>query len=194
MKTIVLQPLVHKNSSQIGIFFPYDLSTKDYIKKFPGVKWSQTHRVFYVKDNSANRQQLFQYLTAERYYVDYSALKKQHKPKSPSKNSVSITLPELLESQKLEIEKFKKWMAQKRLSTNTINTYSGVTLLFLRYQNLKKHQEITTKLIEAFNYDFIVAPGKSINYQNQCINGIKKYLMYKGNVVEHLEIERPRKA
>jgi integrase/recombinase XerD len=192
MKTIILKPLIHRDETQIGIYFPYDALVKDYIKQFEGVKWSQTHRAFYLNDSTENRQKFFQYLRAEKFFVDYNALQKVVKPvKKVVKET--ILLPELTAEQKVELERFKKWMAQKRLSKNTIDTYAGVTLQFLRYLNLKNRSEITSKLIETFNYEFVVAPGKSVNYQNQCINGIKKYLAYKNKDVEQLHIERPKK-
>lgn len=192
MKTVILKPLVHKNEPQIGIYFPYNESLKSYVKAYGGVYWSNTHKAFYVGDSSETRQKLFQYFRNENIFVDYKALKKE-KPTSNKQLKKEIKLPPLTEQQNKELEKFKKWMAQKRLSANTIGTYAGVTLLFLRYVNLKKQREITSKLIEAFNYEFVVAPGKSVNYQNQCINGIKKYLEYKKTAIEPLQIERPRK-
>ena len=59
---------------------------------------------------------------------------------------------------------------------------------------LNKEQDLPTKrVIEQFNYDFIYAKNRSISYQNQCINGIKKYLEFLGIAVDTLDIERPRK-
>ncbi len=192
MEKIVLKPLLHRGEAQIGIYFPYDVMVKEFVKQFPGVKWSQTQRVFYVKDSRENRQRLFKYLREGNYYVDYNALKKVVKPvEKPIVEA--LELPQLDDSQQEELQRFRKWMAQKRLSKNTIATYAGVTLQFLKYLNLKGKREITSKLIEAFNYEFVVAPGKSVNYQNQCINGIKKYLAYKNHDIDALHIERPRK-
>lgn len=84
-------------------------------------------------------------------------------------------------------------MQQKRLSVNTVNTYVEVTASFLRYAFHKKTENYSVKLIEQFNYDFIYKANRSISYQNQCINGIKKFLLYKGIEVNTLQIERPKK-
>src|SRR5690606_14737232 len=88
---------------------------------------------------------------------------------------------------------FVKWMQQKRLSENTVSTYYEVTVLFLKYLQLKNTDRITVKLIESFNYEYIVAPNKSISYQNQCINGIKKYMEYTGISIAVQELQRPKK-
>lgn len=92
------------------------------------------------------------------------------------------------------MERFKKWLEQKRLSANTVKTYVEVTTFFIRCTILKNAKDLgSKKLIEDFNYDFIVKNNKSISYQNQCINGIKKYLDYKGIDIERLQLERPKK-
>ncbi|ALJ06681.1 integrase [Pseudalgibacter alginicilyticus] len=88
---------------------------------------------------------------------------------------------------------FKKWLEQKRFSKNTVNTYTEVTCLFLRYMNLKSITEITARAIEQFNYDFIFKAQKSVSYQNQCISGIKHYINFIGILVDDLDIKRPDK-
>jgi len=101
-------------------------------------------------------------------------------------------LPTIGGEQKQQLMRFKRWMEQQRLSSNTVDTYVEVCGYFLRYVAMKK-QPMSARLIEQFNYDFIVLDNKSISYQNQCINGIKKYLDYCGTEVEPFKIKRPKK-
>ena len=84
-------------------------------------------------------------------------------------------------------------MERKRLSENTVNTYTEVTAFFLSYSILKKVAIYSVKLIEQFNYDFIYMANRSILYQNQCVNGIKKFLIFKNVEINHLNIERTKK-
>lgn len=198
-KEVVLHPLVHKDQSCIAIRFDFD----DVIKKLVmqvGSKWSKTHNCFYMPSMGKNKHLLFKTLTNAGFFVDYSAYKQNDKIAEEKKNtkestSVSIlSLPSLDQDQTNDIEKFKRWMTQKRLSDNTIKTYSQVTVLFLRYLNAKNSNKLTPKLIETFNYECILVPKHSINYQNQCINGIKKYFSYKLIDVDSLHIERPRRS
>ena len=193
MVNISLSPLFHKNKHLIAINFKFDLAIKDYINSIEGVTWSKTHKTFYIEHSVSNKQKLYQALRLKNWYVDYSALSPVKAPTQKTKiKPPFIKLPILLESQQEKIEKFKKWMQQKQLSTNTVNTYFEVTSFFLRYAQLKQ-QPITARLIEQFNYDFIVKPNKSISYQNQCISGVKKYLDYIDTPLSSLNIERPRK-
>lgn len=202
MKKVVLRPLVHKDALQIGIYFPYDLEIKQHLQKLPFVAWSRTHQTFYAPFSWGNQQALFLHFRNKNWYVDYEALKGE-KPiikKSVEKHKKSPTLSELNEAEKASLLRFRKWMQQKRLSDNTVETYAEMARHFLRYLRSKNAKisdsdgKMTGKLVEAFNYDYVVAPGKSISYQNQCISGIKKYLDYRQIPLEPLQIERPRKA
>jgi len=189
MTTITLYTIYHKNQRQIAVKFPYSLEIRDFIKSLHNVKWSKTHNTFYILENSTNKRFLFDMFRQKNWYVDYSALKKE---KDPTLNK-NIQLPSLTEQQKTNLTKYKRWLQQKRLSFNTVNTYVEVTAFFIRYTNLKNTQSYTSRLIESFNYEFIVKPNKSISYQNQCINGIKKYLEFMGLDVETLHLKRPQK-
>lgn len=191
MEKISLTELTHRNAQQIAIGFSYNSEIKLHLQKLDFIKWSRTHRTFYAPRTSKNLHILFKHLRAKNWFVDYSQLSTKV-TKQPEKTK-EISLPALCEAEKYKLVRFKKWMEQKRLSDNTVKTYVAVTALFLRYLQLKKANEPTPKLIENFNYEHIVAAGKSISYQNQCINGIRKYLDYSGTNMEAFELERPRK-
>ena len=192
MKTITLQKLSHKNQPIVGIQFNFDDAIKNHLKELNIVSWSKTLKTFYVFDSVTNRKLVFNHLRKKNVFVDYSDLINESS-KSIIKGKDYLNLPELSDNLKIDIQKFKRWLQQKRLSYNTINTYVEVTCFFLRYSILKNIEIISSKLIEAFNYDFIYKQNKSISYQNQCINGIKKYIEYKQIPIESLLIERPRK-
>jgi len=192
MFKITLLPLFHKNNQVIAIHFEYDTLVKNHIKSIEGVKWSATHKTFYIENSAPNKRRIYQAFRNKNWFVDYSALIPV-KTETIKAKIDTIKLPTLQDSQRNSLERFKKWMQQKRLSDNTIDTYVDVTYQFLRYLQLKNQSAITRNLIEAFNYEYIVAPGKSISYQNQCINGIKKYLEYSNQSLDILQIERPRR-
>lgn len=191
MKDVKLVSLLHNNEKQIAIQFKYDTSIKTHLKKLEGVKWSKTLKVFYIKHSQNNIKNIYNHLRSIDCFIDYSELKKEKKPVADY--IPHIKLPKLNEYQTKDLKKFKKWLQQKRLSENTVNTYVEVTIFFIRYAALKNTTDYSKRLIESFNFEFIVQPNKSISYQNQCINGIKKYLDYKGIEVDKLDLKRPRK-
>lgn len=87
--------------------------------------------------------------------------------------SISILNP----SHTVEIDKFKKWLIQKRYSTNTIKTYIHMLEMFFNYYNEKQITEISKSDIIQFNYEFVIKRKYSNSFQNQMINAIK--LFYK---------------
>jgi integrase/recombinase XerD len=192
MKNITLFSDVHRGKKVVLIKFVYDDEIRMHIKKLPQVFWSQSLKSFYISDLTDNMKLLFSHINKNKWFVDSSKLEATSTTLSKQKEP-KISLPTITAELKLEIIKFRKWLQQRRLSENTVNTYVEVTTYFLRYGLLKKTANYTAKLIEAFNYDFIYKERKSISYQNQCISGIKKFLMYKGIGMEELEIHRPKK-
>lgn len=192
MKTVTLERFEHRGNEQIAIRFGIDDTIRTHLKKLPGVAWSQTHKTFYMPFSAENKALLFTHLRELKVFVDYSALNRKQ-PEAVANKPTPILLPEITPEMAYEVERFKKWMQEKRLSPNTVATYADVTLLFLRYAYLKNTSHYNARLIANFNFEHIVAQRKSTSYQNQCINGIKKYLQYKGLAVEALQVQRPKK-
>lgn len=146
---------------------------------------------FYIQDTSQNLNLVFNHMRKIKCYVDYTELKQKEivKPKKKEK----LYLPPIDSLNKQDLDRFRRWLEEKRLSPNTVDTYVEVTNFFLRYAILKKSKSYSKRLVESFNYEFIVSEGKSISYQNQCINGIKKYFLFKGIDIGALNLTRPKK-
>ncbi|MEZ4854055.1 tyrosine-type recombinase/integrase [Flavobacterium sp.] len=193
MQKISLFLFQHKNSTQIGIQFKYNTDILDHLKKLETVKWSRTYKAFYLQQSKENQQLIFNHFRKINCFIDYEKLKENKPLKTKTIAHNVLKLPSLTESYQEEINRFKKWLTQNRYSPNTIDTYVEVTVFFLRYAILKNVTEFSKRFIEAFNYDFVVVPNKSISYQNQCINGIKKFLQFKHIKVEELAIKRPQR-
>ncbi|RZJ70422.1 MAG: integrase [Flavobacterium sp.] len=92
-----------------------------------------------------------------------------------------------------DLLRFRKWLQTHRYSDSTVNTYCKMCEFFLKYLRKRNITAITARTIEQFNYEFIVSPQKSISYQNQAINAIKQYLIFKQIALDFQNIERPRK-
>jgi integrase/recombinase XerD len=93
-----------------------------------------------------------------------------------------------------KIQEFEQWMRSKRLSESTVNTYSEALKTFLAYYNEKAIEEIDNSDLIRFNNDYILKKGLSSSYQNQLVNGVKKFY----TTIEHRKmdvslIHRPKK-
>lgn len=193
MQKIILSTIEHKGKAAYQLHFTYDATLKEQLKALPYVAWSATHKCFYAFCDAITFKTLYKNLRDLKLYVDYSALQKTRAVPTTAKTNSPLHLPQLAESTQRDLACFVRWMEEKRLAASTINTYKAVTALFLQYLQLKQVANPDSLWIQRFNHDYILKGGHSISYQNQCINGIKKYFVFKNLEVEAMNIERPRK-
>lgn len=195
--TITLSKVIHKGEELLLLSFPYDFNTKEYIKGFDDVRWSQTLKSFCIPFSKHITNTLFQYLRKKNYYVDYSSLRVLSQQIDPStkskKNRIKIEGKPRLDVME-RIDKFKNWMFQKRYSTNTINIYESMLLMFFSFHDGKSVEDLSTNDLEDYNTRYILANGFSFTYQNQTINALKLFYKYDGmDPLLSANLERPKK-
>lgn len=193
MKKITLSSKKLRNTNVLTIGFIFDIEIKKRIKSLDNIKWSQTLRSYYLELSLENLRIVFKHLKNPNWEIDYTELQPFIEKRKVEEKQKSHLIKNVPDSTKLDLSKFRKWLNQKRLSENTINTYVDVTTTYIKYALLKKVDIFSTKVVEAFSYDYIFVPNKSVSYQNQFISGIKKFFEYKGYSYEEIQIERPRK-
>lgn len=193
MQKITLSTIAHKGKIVYQLHFAYNDALKEVIKSLPYIHWSATHKCFYAFCDAISFKTLYKHLRDLNLYVDYSQLQKTRDVPTLVKKSSPLKLPQLAESTQRDLSRFVRWMQEKRLAASTVNTYHAVTALFLQYLQLKQVANPDALWIQRFNHDYILKGGHSVSYQNQCINGIKKYFAFKNLEVENMNIERPRK-
>lgn len=193
MEQVTITSITHKGASCFGISFIDTNSIEQKVKSITGVQWSASKKCFYAVCKEVSLNELYNRLRSLNIYVDYNAVKKTKSQPVKQLASNTLHLPILYNNSQKEVASFTRWMQEKRLSENTVNTYRAVVMLFLQYIQLKKTTQLDALWIQRFNYDYILQRGHSISYQNQCINGIKKYFAYKKVPLESMDIERPRK-
>lgn len=188
MSKIALSLFTHQKKQQIKISFDYDFETKETVKKFDGVKWSATHKTFYLLFSKKNTNEFYKYLKDSGYTVDYQPLMQEL-------TKQKTVLQPLKPIFKNSLQEFKLWMKQKRYSVNTIKTYGTMIELFFRYHNQKSISKITKKDVEKFNNEYIMKNNYSQTFQNQLINAIKLFYTYTTNLKLDLKnLDRPKKA
>ena len=193
MKNIILKPIKHRNKNVVAIQFGYDDEIKDHLKKLDKILWSQTIKYFYIDLSLQNIRTVYDHLKLKNWTVDFSLLNEAIKNLKIERKRTSLIINQLPENYELELKKFKRWLFQKRLSENTVNTYIEVTTVFIKYALRKELDIYNTKTVETFNYSYIFKPNKSVSYQNQFISGIKKFFEYKGFANGEIHLERPKK-
>ncbi|WP_452227129.1 tyrosine-type recombinase/integrase [Lacinutrix cladophorae] len=192
MAQIELSKIQHNNQEQVKIDFEYNYDLKEYIKLFPLVKWSNSHRAYYIPFSKTNVNNLYKHLRAKQHVVDYSLIVSNTYDRSTKSEA---KLKPLKEDYIKPIKEFVQWMHIKRYSFNTIQTYESMLIIFFKYHNSKKIENITNKDLIDFNDNYILANNYSYTYQNQLVNAVK--LFYQQTHHVHLDLEaldRPKKS
>lgn len=198
--TIYLTPLLHYNISQIAIRFEYNEKVKAHIKTYQGVKWSKTHKSFYVLDSIENRKGLFNHLRKKSLFVDYSALKhpiqKQFSiKKKPSKKSHLEIYKALPEDKKELLKKFTGFLKGKRLSSSTVSSYGHFILRFIDYAKAIPEQMWTNKTIDLFFENVLAKENYSISSHRQCVSALKYFTDYCDiKNFDSSQLKRPKKS
>ncbi len=89
---------------------------------------------------------------------------------------------------------FRKWMEHKRYGKSTIDTYSEIVRIFLKFTYPKPPQEVNAGDMVCFVNDYIIPNKLSYSYQNQAINGAK--IFFREVIKSNLDVEkfeRPRR-
>ena len=191
MKKITLLPLQHRNEWQISITFPYDPEIKEYIMKFDGIKWSRTHRCFYVAFSAENKNKLFQHLNSRGWYIDYSKLGNAQEVKI----TTAVARPVYSREQKKVLHEYVSYLRGRRLSESSIRTYYQFILKFVDFLKEKPLPEVTTRDIELFVEQKIAAAHYALSSHRQCISAIKHFLeLYRETAADTTELHRPKKS
>ncbi|WP_066219693.1 site-specific tyrosine recombinase/integron integrase [Formosa haliotis] len=199
-KVVILTPLFHRDERQIAVAFKYNESLKTYIKSYPGMCWSQTHKTYYIKDENGVLQSLFKYFQAKGYYVNYRALKDKRLepiPKTQKENTFSSIL--LYKELPLELrdclKQFIVFLKGKRYSKSTISTYGAFVLRYIHYNRSGDMHEWNFNNLQRFIEDVIAKEGYSISSHRQCVSALKLFCTFCNfETFDASLLERPKKS
>lgn len=208
-KQVVVKKLFHRESDCLGIYFDKDWEVIREVKKIPEVKFSNTHKCWYVPDQKNGVAKIIDTLRG-KIWVDISALKEKIENKTrESENRTAgpaegdkkkaiqeVTKPhrELHNDQHQALRMMEQKLKLRGYSTNTQRTYLHMFKEFLLFYTQTHPLDLTE--IEIKNYLlFLIEQRKlSRSVQNQSINAIKffyeKVLMQERKVYD---LERPVK-
>jgi integrase/recombinase XerD len=115
-------------------------------------------------------------------------------PEPVSLEKKLVSLNELSDGEKKEIDEFRKWMIHRRYSDSTIDTYIGMLGQFLRFIKPKKSGEIDSDDMIMFVNEYVIPRKLSYTFQNQVISAVKLFFRHLNKT--ELEVEtfrRPRR-
>lgn len=160
MQTVSLKPLFHRSKEQIAIYYPNDNNINRAVRKLKDVRWSQTHRCWYVPLSELSYKLIAESLATvaivDSTSLGYYLQKKKEVAKTevfssgasvPSKaaNNPAASPAWKLSSENREaLQKFVEQLKLKAYSPSTIRTYRNEFLQLLGVLNKKPVHGLTT--------------------------------------------------
>ncbi|MGB7786948.1 MAG: site-specific tyrosine recombinase/integron integrase [Salinimicrobium sp.] len=191
MKTVRLFPLRHRYSWQIAIQFSYNLEVKDHIMALKEVKWSRTHRCFYLPFSKENKAKLYFHLRRAGYYVDYRELVGFNpKAKSPLMPGNKFST-----AQKKVLHEYVSYLRGQRLSESSVRTYYTFILKLVEHLGEKPYADLVRRDLELFLEKKIAAKNYALSSHRQCISAIKHFLkLYDCEKIKLDELKQPGRS
>jgi site-specific recombinase XerD len=219
MNTIILDDFVENGKNEISIIFNYNEELISMARRIRAT-WNPSKRFWHIKKNQENINRIYSVYssiaeiknnllifsktttnteikinkTGRPLFTNDEMQLKNHLISFLQTQEFNTNMP-LQQKTLQQIENTKRYMIQKRMSENTINTYTWMMKKFFEAVSPKKPEDIVESDIYQFNYKYIVLTKYSITYQNQVINAIKKFYEVNMNKNFDLEnLERPMKS
>ncbi|MBD0288204.1 MAG: tyrosine-type recombinase/integrase [Flavisolibacter sp.] len=206
--TLLLKPLYHRDKEVIGLFFPYSKELDLAIRKIKDVRWSKTHKCWYLPLNEQAYQQL---ITSVKplAVVDKKALQQYLQKRKQVANAQSTAVNPLQSTQLLpasssiwnlsaeNLEALNRFIQQLKLkaySSSTIRTYRNEFLQLLQLLKNKPVQELTPDDLRRYMVYAMEKQGISENTAHSRLNALKFYFeQVLGREKFFWEIPRPKK-
>lgn len=206
MQPTLLKPLVHRGGEQIGIFFPKNEEINSTVRRIKGIKWSQTHRCWYLPLSVASYNIIDEALRSKTS-LDSSALKAYFNKrravaaslvstnqKQPTKSILATTAWKLSKENLGELNKFVEHLKLKAYSISTIKTYRSEFLQLLQLLKKKPVHELTADDLRRYFVYCFEKLKLTENTLHSRINAVKFYFeQVLGKEKFFWEIPRPKK-
>jgi site-specific recombinase XerD len=175
MKNITLEPFMHNSLHCIAVKFPYNFETKEYIKKFTGVKWTKTHRTFYIYYTEARLEDLKEYITKGGIKIISNRKEKFILRKS---KGIKIALKPLNKEKTDVYRHYLDFLKGKRFSKSTIASYSNFILEFLRFTDQKPVDQLDENDVRNYIEWSVKTLNYSVSTHRQMVSGFKHFTYF----------------
>lgn len=176
--SIKLEPLDYKGEMRVAMIFPYNNALTAEVRKLPGAKWSQSHKVWHIPDADGLIDSLLKHFRGIAW-IDYTAYtnrkNKSAAATAPAAGTGSRKLQPLPSHLAAELEQFRQWLEHKRYSASTIRTYLQSMAVFLQFVQPVQAKDVTNNDMVRFVNDYIIPNRLSFSYQNQTINAARLF-------------------
>ena len=192
MKRLRIEPLQHRGNPCLAVKFTYDETIKEHVKQFEGMRWSQTHRCFYVKYSTGVFEALCDHLGSLDVAVVHPGIPTGQvvSGKSDSKHPMPWN-----EEQQRIFEAYKRYLTGLRLSSSTIDTYSSFVNDFIGFLGDTCIDSVGNTDVRHFIEMIVVKKHYSISTHRQLVSALKHFaFLFPQCEIDPLTLERPKKS
>ncbi len=160
--TVVVKPLLHRESNNLALYFPYNKELIATVKKLQGASFSKSNTCWYITLRDGLLSEILSAFEGKAI-VDYSAIEAENKNKDDAlsvEHQVSVRLME----QKLHLKGYAK---------PTCKTYLDQFKRFLLFYNHYAANELSESEIRNYLLYLVEKKKVSRSTQNTAINAIK---------------------
>jgi site-specific recombinase XerD len=213
LSAITLSPLYHRAKECIAIFYN-DLTLNNTIKCIPNIRWSRTHRCWYLPLSRAayeeikhamngiaelNTAPLKWYLEQRKAVQPMQGSKPQEEagvseqPISRQRSKIIMQYP--LSTENLHaFTQFQGMIRLKGYSPNTMRTYCNELHLLLRLLGRVAISTLTKNHVQSYLLWLIKTKGYSETHIHTTVNALKFYFeQVEGRAREFYDLPRPKK-
>lgn len=181
---------MHRGEACYSVVFPYDAALKAIIKELRFIKYSATHRSFYVFASRWSLTELVESLAAKGITIDYGNVLHAEKLKEASAEISSEK-----EDHSRVLDDYMSYLLGLRLSESTINTYATFISNFISFLNGSPLESVNNDTVRLFVEDEVKKKQYAISSHRQLISAIKHFATL--NLESAIDIDaliRPRKS
>jgi integrase/recombinase XerD len=200
---VVLKPFHHRGKEQIGLIYKSPLLLQ-HIKKIPGIRWTTTHRQWYVSLNKESYEGIVKTLSTfclietcglNQYLEQRKAHLSIHSSDKLTKTGSEIILKNPLSPENLKaFQSFQAMIKLKGYSPNTLRTYSDEFFCLLKVLNIFYVRKLEKNHVEAYLLWLLKEKNYSEAHLHTAVNAIKFYFEHVENRgKEFYDLPRPKK-
>jgi site-specific recombinase XerD len=175
MTNVSLEPFTHNSQYCIAIKFPYNFETKEYIKKFNGVRWTKTHSTFYIYYTEVRLEDLKTYLAKGNIKI-ITNNKDKFIPRITK--GVKIELKTLNKEKTTVYRHYLEFLKGKRFSKSTIASYSNFILEFLRFTDQKPVEKLNENDVRKYIEWAVSSLNYAVSTHRQMVSGFKHFAYF----------------
>ena len=191
MLAVSLKPLIHRGLENIAICFEHDQIINSLVRKLKDVRWSQTHRCWYVPLNQNSYQCITETLKAvaeidnhilkqyleKRRQVERTGVYSPGYCPAPGTRAIAITSPawKLSKENLKALEEFVQQLKLKAYSNSTIKTYRNEFLQLLKLLKKKHVVDLTPDDLKRYMVYIMEKEGLKESTAHSRLNALKFY-------------------